>query len=340
MRTTKYFLLAILLWLNTLAASGQITLNTVEKYSVGNTYAYWTADTTNFNTGSAGANVVWDFNYLQKQQTERTGEVLLPSQTLYERVFKNANEVRKDSDGNFLFLDRKKDTVFMTGFRQNNTNINIFYTKPQLFAINPLAYNDSDVRQTEYTYSFGGQEFVGGGTFKVHADGYGKLILDGKTYDDVLRVKIEQNNADTIKQFGSIVSQSFIVGYRWYNKYNGIALLSIDSVIVQSQNGTQRRLEILMLKSPIGSVGINHAIEAQISAVINYDKLEIAGLKDKNATSIEVYDIAGRLMTSKYNIQHKNKVNCQLPMVAKTGQLFIIKINTTTKTHTLKLGVR
>jgi hypothetical protein len=339
MKTINYSAIAIILWLTTLSASGQLALSTIEKYSVGSSYSYWAADTTNFNTGIAGADITWDFDYLSKTQNEQNGQVLLPSQTQYENDFPNANEVRQDSYGNYFFLDRKSDTVKLVGFRQNFTNINIVYTQPPVFSINPFGFGDNHTGQTKYEYTFNNNQFVGGGTSVMKADGYGKLILDGKTYENVLRVKIEQNNSDTIKPFNTLVSESQTVSYRWYNQYNGVALLIMDSVIVKTQANTQKRLEILALKNSVGAVGLADVVEKDIKAVVQYDKIILSGLENEEITGIKVYDMVGKLITKAYT-NKQNGIACLLPEVAKQGQLYIVYIETREKVHTLKLGVR
>lgn len=323
----------LLIWFVHTDTNAQVVINTAEKFTVGNTYTYWKADTTNFSSGASGKNVVWDFSSLQKLQAEDNGQVILPSQTQHPNTFPKANEVRKVGNRS-LFLERKTDTVYMRGFIQTSPDIEITYEKPQLFAINPIKYGDSVITSSLYTYQFGNQNFVGGGRYAMYVDGEGQLILNGATYNNVLRVRIEQNNSDTIKPFNTIVSNTIVTSYKWYNQYSGLPILTVDSVSVTSQAGTQNNVEVQGLETPFGAVSVNEVTSQQPMATISQNLLIIEGINDDNLQQVEVYTITGKLVA-----KGKTPV-VKLHKVAEAGELYLVNIKTQQKIHTLKLGVR
>lgn len=340
MRIINLSALLLALLLQFVVAKGQPVLNTVEKFSAGTTFTFVRADTAGIKPGMAGKNVLWDFSHLQTLAGERTGEVLLPSQTAYATLFANADIVRKTSDGSYLFLEQKADTTLMHGYRQDFANLNITYNPPIVYAINPLTYGDGFTGLMHYEYSYNGQQFVGGGFYGMQVDGYGKLVVGGKTFDKVLRIKMMQDLADTLEQSGTKVSGTKMASYRWYDINNGHPLLSYDSVVISTQNGNEVRSEITYLKNAIGALGIAGAERNAIKAVIENDKLVLEGLTGLQAKQIDVYDVAGRLLVNQTIEANSNRQFFNLPNRASAGQLFIIKVTTTTKIHTLKLGVR
>ena len=340
MKTIYTTILGTLIWLSAIAAKGQLVINTVEKLPMGTTYSFWLADTAGAKPGSGGQDVVWDFSNLNISFLGKDAEVLLPSQTAYESVFAGSNEVRKTSDGSYIFLNRKADSLFTVGFRSDMANLNIHYTKPLLFAVNKMAYGDEYTTTAEYEYQFNGTDFIGSGQYNLNADGYGKLTVNGRTFENVLRIKLSQNFEDKIKANGIVVSATKIAAYRWYNAFNSSAILSMDSVVITTQGGTENRSEILVHKNPSGTLSVKGIENIALSAVIKQNFIELTGIANSHAQSVDVYDITGKLITHETISNNNNIFKCPLPYTPITGQLFLVKINTATGTKTIKLGLK
>jgi len=96
----------------------------------------------------------------------------------------------------------------------------------------------------------------------------------------------------------------------------------------------------LVHKNPSGTLSVKGIENIALSAVIKQNFIELTGIANSHAQSVDVYDITGKLITHETISNNNNIFKCPLPYTPITGQLFLVKINTATGTETIKLGLK
>tara|TARA_Y100000588_G_scaffold384239_1_gene475109 strand:- start:4528 stop:5292 length:765 start_codon:yes stop_codon:yes gene_type:complete len=223
---SKFLFLLLILWNQEIFA--QISIKNAEDFSIGTTLVFQNCKTENIHPGKAGKNLIWDFSKLKKKENDTVIEqMVLPKFTDYDTIFPQANMVEKYSDGKLVFFIKDKTENNLLGFIDENSKIKIQYTDPMLFAKRPITFGDTITDKFKTKFNTRGMDFNGNGIISIISDGYGKLILPNKTYENVLRVKIVQKTINKIIQYNS-ESITHTTTYVWFDKLHTSALLKID----------------------------------------------------------------------------------------------------------------
>jgi hypothetical protein len=219
--TSLFFAQAVLI-------SAQPTIKNAQDFTAGTIIKYQPCETEGVKPGETGAGQTWDFSNLKKSGPITTEKIILPGKTAYADTFPGANLVEKYSNGPLVFMDKEADANNMVGYADTKSGFLMSYPNPMQFAVRPLAFEmkDEDAFTTAFTTS--GYDFEGTGTSTIDADGYGTLILPDKTYKDVLRVKVTQEQTDILKKYKS-ASERKTVTYVWFDKEHRSALLKIST---------------------------------------------------------------------------------------------------------------
>jgi hypothetical protein len=151
--------------------------------------------------------------------------------------------VEQYSDGRFVYVLKEKDKNYLIGFVDTTSQMTMKYSDPMLFLQRPLKYGDTLTDSFTTEYSIKGLTFKGHGLATIIADSYGELILPGKTYKHVLRLKITQEQNDTLTQYSS-VTKTKTVTYAWFDKEHTSALLKLSET--QSAYRTYKSVEYLL----------------------------------------------------------------------------------------------
>lgn len=223
---------------------GQPLIENAENFKEGTVLVFQHCETENVSVGNSGANQVWDFSSLKTKESETTTErMVLPQSTKYGELFPQANLVEEYSDGRLVYMLKTEDENHLLGFVDTTNNMTLKYNDPMLFAKRPLKYGDTitDLFTTEYTVR--GLDFKGQGTVTIIADGYGKLVLPNGTYENVLRVKIAQEQTDTLIQYSS-VSKTETISYVWFDGTHTSSLLKVDET--KSTHYNNKSVEYLL----------------------------------------------------------------------------------------------
>jgi hypothetical protein len=161
------------------------------------------ADTTNWNPGASGANVVWDFSSLVFTKSGRV-VYISPASTPYGGSFPAAN-IAYDQGGAFGYFDAENGGYYSLG-SASNFGPKVVYTDIQTVVTYPFTYGDSLRDTAKGTYDITtvamGYTIVNTGIrtiySKTSADGYGTLKVPGKEYANALRLKIVSTAIDSL----------------------------------------------------------------------------------------------------------------------------------------------
>jgi hypothetical protein len=207
---------------------GQVEIQNAENFSEGTILVFQNCYSENVTVGEAGEKQTWDFSSLIIKESNTTTErMVAPESTKFGELFPKANLVEEYSDGRLVYILKTDAENYLLGFVDTTNNITIKYNDPMLFAKRPLKYGDTITDSFTTEYSVRGLDFKGQGTVTIIADGYGQLVLPNGTYENVLRVKIIQEQTDILIQYSS-ESKTETVSYVWFDGTHTSSLLKVD----------------------------------------------------------------------------------------------------------------
>lgn len=234
-RRTAFALLTLLG--GTLCSLAQPSIGVATLPSVGLRYVKVAYDTTNFNAGPGGADVVWDFSSLDMLTDSTAIRVIGPSEftTKQRSLFPNAQ------------LAVVEDTTFRayvitpTVFRQHGLETpnvstvvaatNPFDTRPADIAFN-TPFTDSYLATTNVTGSPVPLQETG--SINLIYDGYGTLKLRASTFVNVGRITSQQTMIDTLKVPGptptTYVFRTVTLSATWYEATSAVPVFTLGSV--------------------------------------------------------------------------------------------------------------
>jgi len=267
----------------------------------GYTYKYSrSSNVNNFNAGSTGANVTWNYANIDTTAGSMIQKMVKPDTTAGFSDFPNFINRAIEVDG---FLGSKSYAYsYVTnlafefyGFK--SISLNQVYTNPSKQLQFPFTFNN---QFTDYYHDADSTYF---GKTEVKADAYGTLVLPTGTFTNVLRVNVKDNYREfTSWDFDDNPDDSTMYEgqyYRWYQPNTVAPLLeysklvsyvyylgtryNVDSVkhLVVNRNVLSTSLEeventfnAFVYPNPSGNF-------LQISAATNIAKIEVADLNGK-----------------------------------------------------------
>lgn len=203
---------------------------------------YSTFDAEDVVPGSSGRSVKWDFSTLQILPKEIVQKKHKPD-SLAKAEFPEINVMEITADSAFTALKEEYGRVYKLGYIDKKNNIKIKYPEPLLISRFPISYTDVVSRGFSMIFEMKDRKFEGKGEVKIEADGYGTLLLPNKTYQNVLRLRIVQNQTNHIEKYD--VDQKYsVVTYVWYEEDQKNPIL----ILKKTQVGNKSKKEGMMLK--------------------------------------------------------------------------------------------
>jgi len=186
----------------------------------------------------------WDFSKIKILSSKtNTQNIVSPETTPFHNLFPNANLVEKNSDGSYVYILKNENENHLVGFvRTKGNEITIKYENPMLLIKRPIQSGDSISDEFSTEYSVRGMDFKGKGVVTIKTDGYGKLLLPNKKYDNVLLIVIKQVQYDTLLQYSTVTKTE--TTYRlWFDNKHTSALLKITET---KSDSYKRKIEYLL----------------------------------------------------------------------------------------------
>ena len=194
-------------------STAQPVLNKVDvEYKIGESIIF--TNTNYVSEGSDGPNQTWNLSSIISGSTNPY-TCVNPTTTPSSSSFPTAS-VALSSTGGFGYYNISSTAFQILGLSGNGTLIS--YNNPEDFLRFPCEYGDSYTDTWSTTFVSGGGTYYRTGTSTVEVDGYGTLLLPGgKTYQNTLRVRVEQVFKDSVVlQGNSVIIPYSTVGYYWY----------------------------------------------------------------------------------------------------------------------------
>jgi len=217
----------------------------------GTSFQYEDCVTAGVLPGNSGANVTWDFSNLSPKSSTVTQVIASPTTVVTGSLFPSSTFLEQLSDGTELYITKSAGTSVVDGIHDPNGPFTMVYSDPMELMKRPVTFGAQFVDAFANTFTVSSYKFSGKGTSTITADGYGTLILPTKTYSNVLRVKRSYVEQDSMLQFGS-VSTSTYVTFLWFSNTNVNSLLTIDSLKSSSSTAPPlKSVSYLIDNSPV-----------------------------------------------------------------------------------------
>ncbi len=198
-----------------------------------------------FDAGPAGANVMWDFSNVNTDPSQAfTWSAELPTNTAWADSFPSATHAFRfpqDSGASYLYYQFDGSQVELLGTintldnqSSKDTFIYNFNQNPQLEMWFPTTYLETNRDTAEGTAIVN----VAGSSVRLDrtiyrsflADGYGTITTPFGTFNDVLRVRVEEDVED--RAFGILATRQRNIRYFWYTPSEKYLIHQMDSLVV------------------------------------------------------------------------------------------------------------
>jgi hypothetical protein len=290
----------------------------MESLTVGNSFKYINANSINVPQGTmpggSGANQTWDFSGLGTG-VAGTGNidttkiwVMQTSAMTFGVNFPTSTYMKKSILSKFgtlyEFFAESPTGVYMQGFVDSiNTSITK-YPNNVLTGVKPITFNTTRSDTFTRNYSFGSTPMTSGGTVKFIADAYGTLKLPGKTFSNVLRVKMEMVQNDSgMNGSQQMKIETLRTYYAWYNTANNLPLMQWDSTYMKSTPGSPGQSLTLKYLSGAVDVGVDNTtpIIKDGEAWFTHDQLVMkAAFEAGHAYDVALFNINGQQVYNSY----------------------------------------
>lgn len=171
----------------------QPVISNAEDFSIGTVLKFQQCEPGGVLPGNAGADQIWDFSDLSSLPDTTIETMVSPGSTPSGNDFPEANLTESYSDGRYVYVDKQTNGNYLVGFADPAAGLTIHYPNAMQFAVRPITFETNITDEFTISYSVNSLNFVGAGTVNILADGYGTLILPNATYENVLRLKVEQS---------------------------------------------------------------------------------------------------------------------------------------------------
>jgi len=239
----------------------QPTITNAGDLITGSVFQYKNCNTAGVVPGNSGPNVIWNFSGVTAITGTLTRSILSPSSTSNGSLFPSSNLVEKYSDGNFIYSTKTSTASFMDGIVDTSSNFSITYTNSILVCKKQVTMGTQLTDTFAGNFTSGGYNFTTKGTITLTGDAYGTLILPAKTYSNVLRVKLMQVEKDSLIQFGS-VSTSTYVTFLWFDGISPAEILRIDSLSTTTPGAPAVKDVRYIINDNLSTTGIVSNIQA------------------------------------------------------------------------------
>lgn len=291
----------------------------------------------NFNAGSAGANITWNFTTLDTTGGTSTQKTVKADTCAeypdFPSVVNRATEVTQFGAPihGFYFIDNSKLEYY--GY-QAFTGIQKYDGDPEKVLQFPFTYNN------QFTDAFKSANDVYVGTTLVKADAYGTLKLPTGTFANVLRITTKENYYTFID--GDITEDTlFYEGtyYRWYQPNTTNVLLEYSKLLqVVYYQGVRYETDsvkhVVMSKTAIAT-GVDE-IAATFGAVVypNPAGGDITVSSEEVIDRVQITNIYGQLVMEQNSDAKKFGINLENLV---PGNYFIELITPDNRRKTVKV---
>jgi hypothetical protein len=259
---------------------------------------HWVLANNQASPGATGANQTWNFSSLVTSNVWRD-TVVYPASAIHGSDFPTSDVSIFIQNAYYTFFQTEIDSfVFKGAGSYSWEKIN---SNPEIYLTYPFTYNST------FTDSYAASENNGGtiisitGTVTVTGDGYGTLQLPYETFTDVLRIKMIENEVQTISGNPTNVTRT---KYLWYMSGMHQPILAMTYLSAYGTYSTQYLSGI--------TVGINEYENLNDIAIFPNpanDNITIENNSQINNGSISIYNIQGQMLIQQPLQLNKTEIN-------------------------------
>lgn len=215
----KPILLCIILIFGGILLQAQPTLTSVNNPLVGQRYYYRNTDTI-AQPGAAGQGQTWNFTNVQVTLNTTIVNYVSPASTPHGASFPGSNLAAYTIPGEYEYFTTNANGYLFNGKGSSNDIVTITGSNYAFYTY-PFQYGSTVVN----TISGSSNAGTITGTVTITGDGTGTLKLPAITYNNVLRVKREEN---ITYSFGPGVDENILtVSYFWYSATHAGPLMKL-----------------------------------------------------------------------------------------------------------------
>ncbi len=216
-------------------AFAQTTLTSANNPVAGDIDSYAICDTAGVSQGSAGANQIWNFLNLIRQDSSNINFVSAAS-TPYAAQFPSSNLASTNDNSNYNFMTTSSSNMFINGY--GGPDLLVSYTDPQLYLQYPFTYSSSFSDNFAATYFINGSDVFRTGTTTVSGDAWGTINLPTGSFSNSLRVKYNITTSDSSNPGIPFITVTNVTSYVWFVPGRKFPVFEIIYSTI-SINGTQ-----------------------------------------------------------------------------------------------------
>jgi len=200
--------------------------------SIGDEINMQYVDYTGLTPGGSGAAVTWDYGTLTNADFMQV-LVVDPQMTPYSASFPTADLAFSTGGVAYSYNESDMSGLYTLGFGADTGGVQILnvYSNMETMITYPFTYNSSFSDEFKGGFTASGIEIRQSGNVTVTGDAYGTIILPTGTFNNVLRVKSERTQIDSmflgIKFLQRTASSSVL--YNWYTGTSTTPLFSLTT---------------------------------------------------------------------------------------------------------------
>jgi hypothetical protein len=225
----------------------------------------------NINPGAGmnGSGVTWDFSVLQSNGTSSVTTYLQDNSS-----FTTSNILAILPDGRKAHLQENNTDTYLNGIEDPSTGTTTYYYASSGVNNNYQTSKRPFTYQTAYTDTYRvivpSPYSSGTGYITARGDAYGTLILPTGTFTNVLRIKTQQSESDTVN---GAFTNTTTTTYMWFDAAHAAPLLRIDTVF--SLYGS--RFTLSYLAAPTAVRNVSGQQRATYNGHITSNELTLTG---------------------------------------------------------------
>jgi hypothetical protein len=297
----KLFLLFNIFFILTFTVFSQPILNYNSFPQVGDTFVYYSLSSgQSLLPGNSGADITWDFSALDTSNLPppSTLHYSTPANTPYGNSFPNSNLAKVYSSAQIEYYNKNNDSVSYLGHYIAGTTR--FYHDPQIQIKFPGNFQYTFTDNYASNFNHNGNAVSRTGTVSVTIDGYGTLILPGRTIPNTSRIRTVKTTKDVS---GGTINYTDTL-YHWYSPHLRDYVLYYYVTVYQGTTYSHGRLMHSDHITNIESIGIAKDVRLFPNPAKNSINLELPG--QNNEYTVEIFTLQGRMIQS---IELKNAIS-------------------------------